>query len=90
MLRELEALSNQELYAAIIKHREIYIKLSWVDYTTLERGMISFLPPPEIIELFKSDYETMREQMIYGEAPNFTALIERLKILLERFRNHLP
>ncbi len=80
------ALSNKSLYDAIIKHRENYSRLTWVDYTTLSRDKIYFLPPVEFMASYEKDYEEMTEQMIYGEAPAFDLLIEQLKILLERFR----
>lgn len=81
-----EALSNDKLYNAIILHRKNYSRLSWVDYATLERHTISFLPPQEFIELYRIDYEMMKEQMIYGEAIEFDLLMKRLNTLLERFR----
>ena len=81
------ALSNDKLYSAIITHRQNYSRLSWVDYTTLKRDKVSFLPPNEFIKSFRKDYELMKEQMIYGKTLNFDELIERLNTLLERFRN---
>ncbi|MBI4945254.1 MAG: nucleotidyl transferase AbiEii/AbiGii toxin family protein [Bacteroidetes bacterium] len=82
-----QALSNDKLYSAIILHRQNYSRLSWVDYTTLERDKVSFLPPKEFMESYRKDYEVMKEQMIYGETPSFDELIKRLNTLLERFRN---
>lgn len=81
-----DALSDDELYSAIIRHRENYARLSWVDYTTLLRDKVSFLPPKEFIESYRKDYEVMKEQMIYGATPAFDELIERLNTLLKRFR----
>jgi hypothetical protein len=82
-----QALSNDKLYSSIITHRKNYSILPWVDYTTLERDKVSFLPPKDFIESYRKDYDVMKEQMIYGETPNFDEMIERLHALLKRFRN---
>jgi hypothetical protein len=56
-------------------------------YNERGRRTVSFLPPTELMESYRKDYEVMKEQMIYGETPGFDVLIERLNTLLERFRN---
>ena len=73
-----KALEEQELYIAIIRHRENYSRLSWVDYTSLQRDQINFVPADELMEAYRSDYKTMIEQMIYGTSPKFEELILRL------------
>jgi hypothetical protein len=73
-----EALADKELYNTLILHRERYIRISWMDYSTLQPGSLSFLPPAEVLEAYKKDYETMREQMIYGDAAEYDILIEKL------------
>lgn len=85
-----KALADKELYDSIVKHREKYSRLGWVDYTTLNRDIINFLPPDEFLALYESDYKSMREQMIYGEAPEFNELIKRLRKLNNRFRTIPP
>jgi hypothetical protein len=77
-----EAFADKELYNILIRHREWYIRISWMDYATLQPAFISFLPPSEVIEAYKNDYEIMKEQMIYGEAPGFDELIDRLKKII--------
>jgi hypothetical protein len=80
------ALADDALYDQLIKHREWYSRLHWVDYTNLKRDTISFLPPDEVVDLYRSDYTTMLELMIYGAAPNFDEIIHQLKDLQGRFR----
>lgn len=82
-----KALSENDLYSSILKHREYYSALSWFDYKTLQRDSISFLLPDELIPLYKKDYEAMADQMIYGEALDFEKLLSRIEELLKRFRN---
>jgi Nucleotidyl transferase AbiEii toxin, Type IV TA system len=78
---EKEALADKELYNTLIHHRERYIRISWMVYSTLQPATLSFLPPVEVQEAYKKDYETMKEQMIYGEADEFEALIKKLEEL---------
>lgn len=81
-----QALEDNDLYNRLIKHREWYSRISWVDYSTLGRKSVSFLPPDEIMQSYNQDYEQMQEQMIYGEALSFVELIEQLKQLQEELR----
>ena len=83
----IHALQDTELYHSIIEHRSIFNRLPDVDYTTHRKETISFLPPANVIEAWESDYNSMRETMFYGNTKPFPVLMERLKELLERFRN---
>jgi hypothetical protein len=83
-----EALNDFLLYDYLIKHRESYNRISWVDYKSLKRSTLSFIPPEEIIDVYRQDYERMQEQMIYGDTLPFDDLIEQLKILQTDFRKN--
>jgi predicted nucleotidyltransferase component of viral defense system len=74
-----KALSDKELYQGIVEHRRIFIGLKGFDYDTLAPQTIKIIPPDNIISLWKTDYETMRETMIYGESLSFNKLIDRIK-----------
>lgn len=78
------ALADDALYGVLLRHREAYSRISWMDYTTLLPAAVSFLPPVEIREAYRNDYAVMQEQMIYGEAEDFETLIEKLTRLQER------
>ncbi len=47
------------------------------------------VPGEEVLKVWKSDYEKMREFMIFGESPTFSELIAELKLLQQRV-NSLP
>lgn len=83
-----EALNDFHLYDHLIKHRESYNRISWVDYKTLNRSTLSFIPPDEILDVYRQDYARMQEQMIYGDALSFDDLIEQLKKLQNDFRKN--
>lgn len=81
-----EALQDKELYKAVIEHRKKFIRLKGFDYSGLLPQNISFIPPEDIIDKWRADYEAMRESMIYGDPLPFDALITRIKELNERFK----
>jgi predicted nucleotidyltransferase component of viral defense system len=81
-----EALNDSDLYNAIIAHRSTLTKMKEVDYTTHTPDKINFVPPLNVIDLWKADYESMQKNMIYGSSLSFDKLIERIKELNERFR----
>jgi len=81
-----KALENSELYNSVKEHRRIFIGLKGFDYSTLAPKTINIVPPENIIEFWRNDYETMQRTMIYGESLPFDKLIERIKQLNERIR----
>ena len=83
---EKAALADFDLYNTLIEHRKWYSRISWVNYETLKAETISFIPPDEILETYRKDYQIMEEQMIYEEAQDFDMLIKKLNGLQERFR----
>lgn len=81
-----DAITDTDLYATLVRHREWYIRISWLDYETLAPPAINFIPPDEVMELYSKDYEAMKGQMIYGETEEFNALIQKLRIFLVRLK----
>jgi len=84
---EAQALADYDLYTMLITHREAYHRISWLNYDTLNRKTIAFIPPEGVMALYRKDYETMQEQMIYGESIPFDNLILRLQALQDKIRN---
>jgi hypothetical protein len=81
-----QGLKDKEFYKTLIEHRKNYIRISGVDYDTLNYSTISFIPPVSVLEMFRQDYSAMQEAMIYGESPDFDSMIEKLKLLTGKFR----
>lgn len=83
-----KALANQDLYDAVIAHREKYSRYNWMDYSTLGKKTIFFLPPEEMYEQYKNDYAEMKEHMFFRDSKilEYNNLINRLKELQERIR----
>lgn len=74
-----QALSDQELYDTVIEHRRTFIGLKGFDYSTLCKTTLSFIPPESVYDAWKKDYETMQEEMIYGESLPFDDMISELR-----------
>ena len=75
------ALNDSELYQVVINHRKTFIGLRGFDYSSLAKPTLNFIPPESVYAAWRKDYETMVEEMIYGEAPSFDDLITELRNL---------
>ena len=80
------ALANTELYLVIVNHRKHLTAIKGVDYSTHSPDKINFVPPDIVVEKWKNDYETMLGNMTYGYTLSFDKLLERIKLLNEKFR----
>lgn len=80
------ALSDDALYRSVIEHRRTFIGLKGFDYDTLNPDRISFVPPSNVLPIWRADYNFMRENMIYKDSPSFDELITRIEALNKRVR----
>ena len=81
-----DAVSNDVLWESIRHHREIYTSVRGVDYTPDVRKRLQLIPRKDIIDTWSSDYDSMKESMIYGEKPTFDELLKGMSKLQEMFR----
>jgi hypothetical protein len=79
-----KALVDKQLYNSVVKHRRIFIGLKGFDYNTLAPKTISMVPPENIVDLWKTDYETMQNTMIYGKSLPFNKLVDKIKQLNDK------
>ena len=82
----INAISDDELWNAIHHHREVFTRMSDVDYTPDIRQRICLIPPQPVINDWQKDYETMQGAMIYGDSLSFGELISQMEELQNRFR----
>lgn len=80
------AVTDDVLWESIRHHREIYTSVRGVDYAPDVRKRIQLIPRKDIIDTWRTDYEAMRESMIYGEKPTFDELLKGLAKLQKMFR----
>lgn len=81
-----EAIENKELFETLVQHRGKYTPVRGISYDLHTPQTINFIPPAEVMELWKKDYQAMQEFMIYGETLEFDALILRMNELKERIK----
>jgi len=81
------AIYDDELWNAIHHHREVFTHMKDVNYTSDIRDRICLIPPINVIEEWRKDYETMQKVMIYGQSLSFDDLITKINELEKRFRN---
>ena len=79
-----EALNDRVLYDALIEHRAGYIRV--IDYNEMSVEILAFVPPEELIEVYRQDYSFMQANMIYRESLEFADLLSQLKWLNGKFR----
>jgi len=73
-----KALTNKELYNAIIAHRKIFSHLAGVDYTKHSPKYIQIIPPENLLLLWEKDYESMTNSMVYGKKLSFNELMMKI------------
>jgi hypothetical protein len=83
-----EALSDMELLAQVVKHKQIFYPSAWAHYETAKAGSFRLLPPEARHPELKQDYKKMAV-MIFGEPPSFDEVLARLTTL-EKEINPLP
>lgn len=81
-----DALSDRDLYQAIVEHRRRFYALKHVDYNALGPESITFVPPQKWLHLWESDYATMCDSFIFGSKIPFAQLLSRMEELQQRFR----
>lgn len=82
-----QVIADKELYKTLLKHRANYVRLKGIDYSAMELHHLSFIPHADVIEFFKSDYEKMKAEMMYGEMPEFEEMIIILRELNAKINN---
>ena len=81
------AINDTELYKGIVIHREKFNPLRGLDYSNHIPGRIKIIPPDTVIKEWEKDYQTMTENMIYGEPLKFDSLINRMLELQKRIND---
>jgi hypothetical protein len=74
-----KAFENPALYETIVNHRYKFTPVGGVDYNLHQPKHINPIPGAALLEAWKKDYATMKEQMIYGDAPSFNQMLASIK-----------
>lgn len=85
----LEAINNKELYETIVKHRYTHNRMGGVDYNLHQPQTINPIPVPEFTKAWENDYRTMQEEMIYGDSPSFSQMLDVISHFTVNYINKL-
>lgn len=80
------AVTDDFLWESIRHHREIYTSVRGIDYTPDARKRLQLILRKDILDTWSSDYEAMKESMIYGKKPTFEELLKGMSKLQKMFR----
>jgi Nucleotidyl transferase AbiEii toxin, Type IV TA system len=75
-----KAIGDKDLYETIVAHRHKFTRISGIDYNLHHPHALHPIPPNQLLNMWKLDYNKMKSEMIYElNPPTFDSLIENLK-----------
>lgn len=74
------ALNDIKMLEEVTRHKEAFFFSAWSHYETAKPGTLRLVPPESKLTEFAGDYAKMAP-MIFGTAPRFEKVIERLREL---------
>jgi hypothetical protein len=72
-----EALTDKNLLAQVVKHKETFYPSGWAHYDTARPGSLRLVPPESRMTALGQDYKKMGV-MIFGQQPPFEWVLEHL------------
>ena len=75
-----EALSDPELLAQVVRHKETFYPSAWAQYGRARQGSFRLLPAEARMAALERDYRSMG-LMIFGEPPPFARIMDELRRL---------
>lgn len=75
------------MFDSVVKHRKHFTRVGDVNYHSHFPPNLNPVPPDNLRNQWKADYQTMQREMIYGDSPSFEELIESIKKITEAINN---
>lgn len=76
------ALTDWDLFAAVVKHKKTFYKASHANYDACLIGQLRLVPDDEALAALHDDFQQMIDAgMFIGEVPAFNAIVHRLRAL---------
>lgn len=70
-----QAVQDSGLFERVAQHRQVFFQLDGVDYSTLRKGTLRLLPPPQRMTDWRNDYNAMQTEMFMGTPPSFDEVL---------------
>lgn len=80
-----KAITDLELFNRIAAHRAVFFRKSKEAQSSLHPGALRVVPLPDQVAAWKQDYQTMREDMFFGEVPTFEEVLRVVGDFERRF-----
>ena len=71
-----QAYQDLDLLHRIVAHRQVFFRYRWVDYSTMRPGRLRLIPEEAELPAWKSDYESMAQEMFHGDVPKFEQVLK--------------
>jgi predicted nucleotidyltransferase component of viral defense system len=84
------AMQNSLLFAGVVEHRSVFFSQNWMDYNTLRQGSLRLIPLDAHMAEWRQDYQVMRGEMFFGEAPDFDEILRVVADFERKFNQGGP
>ena len=81
-----KALEEKDLFLHIVEHRRVFSSVRGVDYNNHTPSRIQIIPPENVRDVYRNDYDEMRSSMFVGKSLPWEHIITRLLELQEKIR----
>jgi hypothetical protein len=72
------AVADLDLLRKVSEHQKVFFACSWAKFDEALPGTLRLLPAQTRLSEIKNDYEVMRQEMIFGEAPTLQEIFDVL------------
>ena len=80
-----KAAKDKALFDRVAAHRQVFFRLSWVDYSTVHQGNLRLMPVSGDVQAWKQDYEWMQTAMFLDDPPPFEQILDGARQFEEEF-----
>jgi predicted nucleotidyltransferase component of viral defense system len=74
-----KALANTDLLADVVEHTILFFPRPWAKFALAKPGSLRLTPSDHHLEHLRKDFNEMGAEMIFGDVPEFDAVITRLQ-----------
>jgi len=68
------------LLPEIVAHRSVFFRTSWGRFETMVPGGIRALPPAHQVAYWRSDFNEMKREMVFGFCPDFDEMLTEIEL----------
>jgi len=84
------ALQDLELLKAVSRHKMVFFARAWAKFDEAIPGTLRLVPPVSRIPELERDYQYMREEMIFGDAPALGDILDLLREIERQVNGRVP